>query len=124
MGNKFNRQNRQESSRQQNTSEPMDEQSGKMDDPRVRAFIRNYAPIVNQDDPDAIILNLPRLRQFFNAYPTANGFDPMKMILNQLEKNDFPLQADWHKDELILVVKRVMIFINQPANILPMPENN
>lgn len=124
MGNKFNRQNRQESSRQQNTSEPMDEQSGKMDDPRVRAFIRNYAPIVNQDDPDAIILNLPRLRQFFNAYPAANGFDPMKMILNQLEKNNFPLQADWHKDELILVVKRVMIFINQPANILPMPENN
>lgn len=124
MGNKFNRQNRDGSFRQQNGQEQVDDSNGKMDDPRVRAFVRDYTPIVNQNDPDAIIFNLPGLRQMFNAYPTANGFDPLKMILNQLDKNNFQLQANWYKEELILPVKKTMLITNQMVRSLPMPDNN
>lgn len=124
MGNKFNRQNRERSFRQSNGQEQVDDPNSKLDDPRVRAFVRDYTPVIDQDDPDAIIFNLSGLRQMFNAYPTANGFDPLKMILNQLDNNNFQLQANWYKEELILPVKKVMVITNQAARGLPMPNNN
>lgn len=93
--------------------------------PRVRAFVRSYAPIVNHDDPDAILFNLQQLRQMFSAYmPQAATRDPLDWVLNQLDQEGFELTADWYKDELVLAVKRVMIFDGRQMKGLPEPDKN
>lgn len=94
------------------------------DDPRVRAFVRCYSPVVNLNDPDAILMTQPQMRSFFNAYQTANGYDPMVKILNQLENNGFELQANPFKDELILPVKRIRFCLTSGVRIRLEDEQN
>ncbi len=108
MSNRFNKQRKSEPFRRQDNPEDMNTGNEKSpDDPRVRAFVRSYAPIVNIEDPAATSFTQPQLRSLFNAYQTANGYDPMVKILNQLENHGFELQANPYKDELILPVKRI-----------------
>lgn len=125
MGNRFNRQQRQGPfSRKSEPDENADSGNRPTEDPRVRAFIRDYAPIVNQEDPEAVNFTQPELRQLFNAYMSANGFDPMIKILNQLEDHGFSLQARLYKNEFVLPVKRTMLISGESLRRLAMPENN
>ena len=49
--NKFNRQRKQDSFKKEEPGVSGDTDYKPTEDPRVRAFVRDYAPIVNQDDP-------------------------------------------------------------------------
>lgn len=125
MGNRFNRQQRQRPFSQKDESGDNTDSGNKpTEDPRVRAFVRDYAPIVNQEDPEAVNFTQPELRQLFNAYMSANGFDPMIKILNQLEDHGFSLQARLYKNEFVLPVKRTIALSGEGLRRLSMPENN
>lgn len=124
MGNnKFNRQRKQDSFKKEVPVVSGDTDYKPTEDPRVRAFVRDYAPIVNQDDPEAVNFTQSELRRLFNAYMSANGFDPMIKILNQLEDHGFSLQARLYEDEFVLPAKRAMA-LSGPVRRLPMPDNN
>lgn len=124
MGNnRFNRQRKQDYPKKDEPAANSEADPKPTEDPRVRAFVRDYAPIVNQDDPDAINFTQPELRQLFNAYISANGFDPMIKILNQLEGHGFMLQTRFYKNEFVMPVKRAMV-LSGPVRRLSMPENN
>lgn len=120
MGNKFRKQYGQKPE----DPESANNQTGKNDDPRVRAFVRDFTPAINQDDPDTKIFTQPELRKLFNAYQSAAGFDPLVKILNQLDNHGFHLQMRAYKDELVIVVKRMISIYAQEAVKLPLPENN
>lgn len=94
------------------------------DDPLVRAFVRDYVPAMNQEDPETINMTLSDLRRTFNAFPSVNGFDPLKRILNQLDQNGFPLQMRNFKDEFVLPVRRATLLRETGLRNLPLPENN
>lgn len=118
MNNRFNKQRRNELFRKQDNPDDTNPGCEKSpDDPRVRAFVRCYSPVVNVNDPDAILMTQPQMRSFFNAYQTANGYDPMVKILNQLENNGFELQAHPFKDELIVPVRRIKFCLTSGIKI-------
>lgn len=124
MGNnRFNRQRKQDYPKKDESAANSETDPKPTEDPRVRAFVRDYAPIVNQEDPDAINFTQPELRQLFSAYISANGFDPMIKILNQLEGHGFTLQTRFYKNEFVMPVKRLMV-LSGPVRRLSMPENN
>lgn len=79
------------------------------DDPRVRAFVRSFAPSVSQIDEDTECLSIIDLRKFFNAYiALQSGFDPLVKILNQLEEHGFTLEVDDYKNEMVLPCRRII----------------
>lgn len=79
------------------------------DDPRVRAFVRAFAPCVSQEHEDAECLSIIELRKFFNAYvATQSGFDPLVKILNQLEEHGFTLEVDEFRNEMVLPCRRII----------------
>lgn len=94
------------------------------DDPLVRAFVRDYTPAMNQEDPGTINMSLNDLRHTFNAFQSPTGFDPLKKILNQLDQNGFQIQIRNHKDEFVLPVRRATLLRETGVKTLPMPENN
>lgn len=94
------------------------------DDPLVRAFVRDYVPAMNQEDPETINMTLNDLRHTFNAFQSPTGFDPLKKILNQLDQNGFQIQTRNFKDEFVLPVRKATLMRKTGVRNLPLPENN
>lgn len=90
----------------------------------MRAFVRDYVPVMNQEDPDTINMTLNELRYTFCAFQSPTGFDPLKKILNQLDKNGFSLQTRNYKNEFVLPVRRATLLRETGVRTLPMPDNN
>lgn len=94
------------------------------DKPLVRAFIRDYVPAMNQEDPGTTNLTLRELRTIFCAYQSPTGFDPLDKILNQLENNGFTIQKRNFENEFVLPVRETTLLRDTGVRKLPMPENN
>lgn len=95
----------------------------KCSDPRVRAFIRSYAYQVDQEVPEVILFTQSMLRDFFGAYQTQSGSDPLIPILVVLEDCGFALQAGSFSNELVLPVRRMESFMNHTISLPPCQEN-
>lgn len=103
---RWNFKNRKEGSTESKEAEECPEIKN---DPRVRSFVRNYEPCINQTDPEVILLTHSKLRYMFNAYPSQTGYDPLIRILNQLENEGFQMDVALGKDEFVLPVKKKII---------------
>ena len=69
---RWNFKNRKEGSTESKEAEECPEMKN---DPRVRSFVRNYEPCINQTDPEVILLTHSKLRYMFNAYdPEKNDY--------------------------------------------------
>lgn len=114
MGKKYNMWAKKNQTTRDTESSSIQEEpstSGKegKDDPRVRAFVRAFAPSVSQENNGEEGLTILELRKFFNVYPSAQtGFDPLVKILNQLEQHGFSMEVSDYRNELVLPCRRII----------------